>query len=140
MCKEIYCGDCLERLKTIPSNSVDLVLTSPPYNQGRGVVGEFKTRGYDNHNDQMNETKYRVMILERLNECARIIKSTGSMFIVIGQRAINKTLEYPYWVINLKSLHLNGIIIRTFNRSPQIRPIRFFYRHEPIFWLRKTQN
>jgi site-specific DNA-methyltransferase (adenine-specific) len=30
----IYCGDCLEVMKKIPDNSVDLVVTSPPYNVG----------------------------------------------------------------------------------------------------------
>lgn len=27
----IYCGDCLKIMKTFPSNSIDMVLTSPPY-------------------------------------------------------------------------------------------------------------
>ncbi len=27
-------GDCLEKLKTIPDGTVDLVLTDPPYNVG----------------------------------------------------------------------------------------------------------
>ncbi len=31
----IYCGDCNEILKKIPSNSIDLVITSPPYFQQR---------------------------------------------------------------------------------------------------------
>lgn len=29
---KIICGDCLEVMKEIPDNSVDLVLTDPPYN------------------------------------------------------------------------------------------------------------
>lgn len=30
--EKLYLGDCLEVLKTIPDNSIDLVLTDPPYN------------------------------------------------------------------------------------------------------------
>ena len=29
---KVICGDCLEVMKQIPDNSVDLVLTDPPYN------------------------------------------------------------------------------------------------------------
>ena len=29
---KLYCGDCLERLKSIKRNTVDIVITSPPYN------------------------------------------------------------------------------------------------------------
>ena len=28
---ELFCGDCLEKMKNIPDNSIDLVLTDPPY-------------------------------------------------------------------------------------------------------------
>jgi len=31
MWNKIYCGDCETILKTIPDNSVDLIVTSPPY-------------------------------------------------------------------------------------------------------------
>ena len=36
---KILCGDCIEVLKTIPSNSVDLVVTSPPYDSIRDYHG-----------------------------------------------------------------------------------------------------
>jgi len=31
---KIYCGDCLEKLKDIPDNSVDSCVTDPPYELG----------------------------------------------------------------------------------------------------------
>jgi DNA modification methylase len=31
---KILCGDCLEVMKEIPNNSIDLIITSPPYNTG----------------------------------------------------------------------------------------------------------
>ena len=34
-------GDCLERMKEIPSGSVDMVFTSPPYNLGNTSGGWF---------------------------------------------------------------------------------------------------
>ena len=29
---QIVCGDCVEIMRELPSNSIDLVVTSPPYN------------------------------------------------------------------------------------------------------------
>jgi len=44
---KVYCGDCFEILLTLPDNSVDLVVTSPPYFQqreyGGGGIGNEKT-------------------------------------------------------------------------------------------------
>jgi site-specific DNA-methyltransferase (adenine-specific) len=28
---KIYCGDCLEVMEGLPDNSIDLILTDPPY-------------------------------------------------------------------------------------------------------------
>ena len=44
---KIICGDCLEVMKGIPDDSVDLVITSPPYNIGDSVRGKM----YSNYND-----------------------------------------------------------------------------------------
>jgi len=46
---KVYLGDCLEVMKTLPDKSVDMVLTSPPYNISvkKGTAYALKTRGYD---------------------------------------------------------------------------------------------
>lgn len=46
---KLLCGDVLPILAGLPSDSVDLVVTSPPYNFGIP---------YDNHDDLMPEDKY----------------------------------------------------------------------------------
>jgi DNA modification methylase len=132
---EVYISDCLKLVKKMPSGFVDLICTSPPYNQGRGVVGGFATGTYDKYNDQMIERVYRKEMMERFDAMVRILKPTGSMFIVIGQRALNRKLAWPFWITQIKGMKLNGVIIRRFKNSPQIKPVRFFYRYEPVFWL-----
>ncbi len=131
----IFTQDCKELMRIMPDNSVDLILCSPPYNQGRGEVGGFATGGYDQYDDRMPEKQYRSEMMSRFNEMPRILKPTGSLFIVIGQRAINCKLEWPFWITNIKGLKLNNVIIRRYSNSPQIKPVRFLYRYEPIFWL-----
>jgi site-specific DNA-methyltransferase (adenine-specific) len=46
---DLRCGDCLEIMKTIPDKSIDLVVTSPPYNCGIK---------YDTYNDDVEWNKY----------------------------------------------------------------------------------
>ena len=67
---KIICGDCLETMKKMPSNSIDLVVTSPPYNlknstgngmkDGRGGkwAGAALVNGYSHHDDNMPHDKY----------------------------------------------------------------------------------
>jgi len=42
----IYHGDCLELLKTIPDESLKLVVTSPPYNIGKEYERRLKLESY----------------------------------------------------------------------------------------------
>ena len=36
---DIYCMDCIDGMKKLPNNSVDLIVTSPPYDQVRDYKG-----------------------------------------------------------------------------------------------------
>ena len=60
-------GDCLERMKEIPDGSVDMVLTSPPYNMNlrirngkycsRQIVKEISTK-YKSFDDNLSMGDY----------------------------------------------------------------------------------
>lgn len=74
-------GDCLERMKEIPSGSVDMVLTSPPYNMNlrirngkycsRQIVKEITTK-YQNFDDNMPMDDYFEFNKKVVSECLRI--------------------------------------------------------------------
>lgn len=70
--KEILFGDCLKLMKSIPSNSIDLVFTSPPYAERRK-----STYG------GISEDKYVEWFLPIGKEINRILKETGSFFLNI---------------------------------------------------------
>ncbi|VVB79032.1 Modification methylase MjaV [uncultured archaeon] len=75
---KIYVGDSLELLKKLPDNSIDCVVTSPPYYNVRdyGVAGQI---GLENHpNNYVNK------IVEVMKECKRVIKETGTIFLNLG--------------------------------------------------------
>lgn len=89
---QIICGDSIEVMKTIPSSSVGLVVTSPPYNlrnstgngmkDGRG--GKWSNaqliNGYENHSDNMKHDDYVEWQRNCLNEMMRIISDDGAIF------------------------------------------------------------
>lgn len=88
----IICGDSLETMRLLPSESIDLVITSPPYNlknstgnglkDGRG--GKWKNaqlmNGYSNYDDCMPNHEYDKWQKDCLKEMYRLIKDDGAIF------------------------------------------------------------
>lgn len=89
---KIICGDSLSIMKEMPSESLDLIVTSPPYNlnirktfgntekwKGKWNSSKLQTKGYDQHSDYMSENKYSAWQKDTLKECFRLIKKTGAI-------------------------------------------------------------
>ncbi len=85
-------ADCMDVLKKLPSNSIDLVVTSPPYNlknstgngmkDGRGGkwANAALIEGYENYDDCMPAEEYAKWQHEVLMELVRVIKDDGAIF------------------------------------------------------------
>jgi len=74
----IYVGDCLCVMKEFPANSVDLIVTSPPYADARShTYGGIKPDDYTD------------WFCERAVEMKRILKSTGSFVLNIKEKAVD---------------------------------------------------
>ena len=71
---EIICSDSLVALREMADESVDIVLTSPPYNYGME---------YDTHDDNGDSGEYLEQILTVFVECKRVLKSGGRLIINI---------------------------------------------------------
>lgn len=93
----IYCGDCLEVMKHIPDNSVDLVLTDPPYNVGID---------YGNGSDKQKEDKFVEWFESIIKELTRILRDGGNFISIVGEHNLPKKLE-----ILSKHLTYNWIIV-----------------------------
>lgn len=57
MINSLICGDCIEVMKDIDDNSIDLTVTSPPYNVDLGN-NKYKKAGYDIYNDNKEHEEY----------------------------------------------------------------------------------
>lgn len=71
---KIINGDCIEVMKTLPENTIDLVVTSCPYNVGIK---------YDTHIDTMTMDEYWGWTKEWLSQVFRILKDDGRFAINI---------------------------------------------------------
>ena len=75
---KIYCGDALETLQKFPKESVNCIVTSPPYYGLRnyGVDGQI---GLED-----TPEKYIQRLTDVFMECRRVLKNDGTMWVVIG--------------------------------------------------------
>lgn len=108
----IQCIDCVEGLKQLPNNSIDLVVTSPPYNlrnstgngmkDGRGGkwANAALQNGYSHHDDCMPHDKYVKWQRECISEMIRVIKDTGAIFYNHKWRVQNGLLQDRQDIVN----------------------------------------
>jgi site-specific DNA-methyltransferase (adenine-specific) len=71
---KITTGDCREVMKEMPANSIDLMVTSPPY--GVGIA-------YDSFDDDINFEAYKEFSKEWLTEAFRVLKPDGRLALNI---------------------------------------------------------
>jgi len=75
---DIYLGDCKEELKLLPADSVDLIVTSPPYaDQRKDTYGGI---GHD---------RYVEWFLPISEELFRVLKPTGTFVLNIKEKVVN---------------------------------------------------
>ena len=76
---KLYLGDCLEVMKEIPDESIDLVLTDPPYNishKGK-IFRDYRSGKNGDINMDFGEWDYNFNITPFLEETKRILKKYG---------------------------------------------------------------
>lgn len=102
----IHNVDALRLLGNIVSSSVDLVVTSPPYNLRNSTGNGLKTKndkglwsnspmnnGYDTFTDDLPHDIYVAQQRAMLDECMRILKPTGAVFYNHNWRVQNGLLQ-----------------------------------------------
>ena len=101
-------SDCLEYLKTVDDNSVDLVLTDPPY-----FIGFDGNKGWDSQ--WKSEAEYLDWCKQWTQECERVLKP-NRMLVVFGTLKTDTFLRYKIEVLNLNtSLYPQNELIWSYN-------------------------
>jgi site-specific DNA-methyltransferase (adenine-specific) len=124
---KILCGDSLQELLKIPDESVDLVIADPPYNLGKE---------YGNTSDRKNFDEYINFTRTWTQECRRILKQEGTMYVFVGFRMIS----YVYQILE-SDLSMNFVNWICWHYTQGIGKTKGFSpRHDDILMFSKTQN
>jgi site-specific DNA-methyltransferase (adenine-specific) len=145
---KIILGNCLEVMRNMPSESVDLVVTSPPYNiknsTGNGLKHGTKTgkwsgaalqNGYSTHDDNMPHVEYVWWQHACLEEMFRLLKPTGAIFYNHKRRVQAGKLQDRDAI--LKDLPVRQIIIWKRAGGINFNPGYFLPTHEVIYLIPK---
>jgi len=137
MSHKIIQGDCVEKMKEIESNTIDLVITSPPYEDVSGAGYGAKTK------DILFLKLYSEFMDKVFNELYRILKPTGQIFFNIKHKTHNKKLSTVHWIEFLESFKqfkLKSYIIWKYAGSFDSTKLRFHLDYEIIYHLSKGDN
>jgi len=128
-------GDTLEQLKLLESNSVDLIITSPPYNL-KNKGGDIKVN-YDTYNDNMSNEEYELNQIEVLNECFRVLKDDSYMFYNHKNRYENGKCIFPISWLLKSNFNVHQEIIWNRKSGVDNSGNKFTPFTERIYWLSK---
>ena len=134
----LHHADSIELIKTMPTDSVDLLLTDPPYNYGkysRGNIGRLRGRSTDLNNDIADWDKLTFQPEQWVSEFKRVVKPTGNIFIFAGHNQFGKwhacldpiydTFQFAVWhktnpVVKIRKagfLNSTELIVCAWNRG-----------------------
>jgi len=91
----IHSGDCLRLMKEIPDNSIDLIITDPPFAIGfkarRGNYNRTGARVLDGY-QEVDPSNYGAFTSAWITEAYRVLKETGSMYVFSGWNNLKEIL------------------------------------------------
>jgi len=124
-------GSCEALLKSIPNNSIQLVITSPPYNIGKEYEKKGSLQAYIEEQKQI------------IGQCCRVLKDSGSLCWQVGNYVENgsiiplDTILFP--IFNELGLKLRNRIVWHFEHGLHCKN-RFSGRYETINWFTKSDS
>ena len=136
----IICGDCNVVLASLPDDSIDLIITSPPYFQQREYCGK---TGIGNE-ESIDE--YIESLLKIFRQCVRVIKKTGTIVFNVGDKYINGNLllvPYRFAIEAQKESNvklINEVIWHKINPTPKQVVKKLIPSNEPFFIFAKTND
>ena len=129
------CGTLAE----IPDDSIDAVLTSPPYNLSHKPQRRKNHNmcGYETFADDLPQKQYEEEQVRILNASCRVLKPHGSIFYNHKERQVNGVAIAPHrWVLK-SDCELVQTIIWSRGSTHNVDPVRLYPTDEYIFHLRK---
>ena len=127
---KLICGDAFEVLKTIPNNSIDLILTDPPYN----LVNESNFTNMDRTGSDFGSWDVDFSQVGWLPDAERVLKKNGSLLIFNTFRNISPIIKIAE---ELKFVYKDPVRWIKTNPMPRNKERRYISDFETAFWFTK---
>ncbi|AKA61314.1 DNA methyltransferase [Staphylococcus phage Stau2] len=122
---KIYNEDYLEGMKKIPDNSIDLIVTDPPY------LINYKTNWRKNKEHRFGKVilndNNEQLIINYIEECYRILKNNSAMYMFCSSEKVDffkqqleKKFKIKNMIIWVKNNHTAGDLKGSFGRKYEI--------------------
>lgn len=141
------CGDALQEMKKFPDESIDLIITSPPYNlknstgngMKNGKCGKWANaaliNGYSTYDDNMPYDEYVRWQRDCLSEMMRLINNTGAIFYNHKWRVQKGLIQDRHEIVD--GFPVRQIIIWKRNGGINFNPGYFLPTYEVIYMIAK---
>ncbi len=139
---KILTGNCVEIMRSLEKESLDMVFADPPYNlQLNGDLhrpNNSKVDAVDDEWDQFDSLKaYDDFTRDWLGAARDLLKPDGTIWVIGSYHNIFRVgtilQDLGYWI-------LNDIIWRKSNPMPNFRGRRFTNAHETLIWAAKSEK
>ena len=146
---KVHQGDCIELMNQMPAGSVDLVVTSPPYNIKNSTGNGLKNgsggkwpqaellRGYADHDDAMPHLDYVAWQRDCLHAMMRILSEDGAIFYNHKWRVQGGLLQDRADIVD--GFPVRQIIIWQRNGGINFNPGYFLPTFEVIYLIAKPK-
>ncbi|UCH73787.1 MAG: site-specific DNA-methyltransferase [Rhodospirillales bacterium] len=139
---QILSGDCVEVMRGLPGESVDMIFADPPYNLQLG--GELhrpnntRVDGVEEHWDKFDSlAAYDRFTRNWLAEAHRVLKADGTIWVIGSYHNIFRVgaalQDLGFWI-------LNDVVWVKSNPMPNFRGTRFANAHETLIWCAREKN
>ena len=135
-------GDCVEELKRIKDESIDLIFADPPYflqlDKTLKRPDNSEVSAVNDEWDKFSSFEhYDTFSKNWLTECRRVLKKTGTIWVIGSYHNI---FRVGFQLQNLNFWLLNDIIWLKTNPMPNFQGTRFTNAHETLIWASKQKG
>lgn len=139
---QILAGDCVDLMRCLPEQSVDMIFADPPYNLQLGGdlhrPNNTRVDGVDEDWDKFDSlAAYDGFSRDWLKAARRVLKDTGTIWVIGSYHNIYRVgailQDLGFWT-------LNDVVWRKSNPMPNFRGKRFTNAHETLIWCAREKD
>ena len=146
---KVHLGDCIDMMDQMPPESVDLIVTSPPYNIKNSTGNGLKNgsggkwpqaeliKGYENYDDAMPHEEYVAWQRDCLSAMLRVLSEDGAVFYNHKWRVQDGLMQNRADIVD--GFPVRQIIIWQRNGGINFNPGYFLPTYEVIFLIAKPR-